>query len=125
MSPVRRRRLDLGEATSDGPIAALRAGVPHTARTVDDLDAAHAPRRGPSSDLSWAGLDRGSYSAAESGRDDPQRSELAAACLGHEGACAAAALTVPTARMFLDRWFRGDLAGSVLRARRRFDPFDP
>ena len=42
MSPVRRRRLDLGEATWDGPIAALRAGVPHTAWTVDDLDAAHA-----------------------------------------------------------------------------------
>ena len=26
----------------DGPIAALRAGVPHIAWTVDDLDAAHA-----------------------------------------------------------------------------------
>jgi catechol 2,3-dioxygenase-like lactoylglutathione lyase family enzyme len=26
----------------DDPIAALRAGVPHTAWTVDDLDAAHA-----------------------------------------------------------------------------------
>jgi len=26
----------------DGPIEALRAGVPHTAWTVDDLDAAHA-----------------------------------------------------------------------------------
>jgi catechol 2,3-dioxygenase-like lactoylglutathione lyase family enzyme len=26
----------------DDPIAALRGGVPHTARTVDDLDAAHA-----------------------------------------------------------------------------------
>jgi len=26
----------------DDPVAALRAGVPHTAWTVDDLDAAHA-----------------------------------------------------------------------------------
>ncbi len=34
--------VDVQPSTWDGPIAALRAGVPHTAWTVDDLDAAHA-----------------------------------------------------------------------------------
>jgi catechol 2,3-dioxygenase-like lactoylglutathione lyase family enzyme len=33
--------VDVQPSTWDGPIAALRAGVPHTAWTVDDLDAAH------------------------------------------------------------------------------------
>jgi catechol 2,3-dioxygenase-like lactoylglutathione lyase family enzyme len=34
--------VDVQPSTWDGPIAALHAGVPHTAWTVDDLDAAHA-----------------------------------------------------------------------------------
>ena len=34
--------LDFQPFAWDDPIAALRAGVPHTAWTVDDLDAAHA-----------------------------------------------------------------------------------
>ena len=34
--------MDAQPSAWDGPIAALRAGVPHTAWTVDDLDAAHA-----------------------------------------------------------------------------------
>jgi catechol 2,3-dioxygenase-like lactoylglutathione lyase family enzyme len=33
--------VDVQPAGWDDPIAALRAGVPHTAWTVDDLDAAH------------------------------------------------------------------------------------
>jgi catechol 2,3-dioxygenase-like lactoylglutathione lyase family enzyme len=34
--------VDVEPSTWDDPIAALRAGVPHTAWIVDDLDAAHA-----------------------------------------------------------------------------------
>jgi lactoylglutathione lyase len=34
--------VDVQPSTWDGPIAALRAGVAHTAWTVDGLDAAHA-----------------------------------------------------------------------------------
>jgi hypothetical protein len=34
--------VDVQASAWDGPIPALRAGVPHTAWTVDDLDAAHA-----------------------------------------------------------------------------------
>jgi catechol 2,3-dioxygenase-like lactoylglutathione lyase family enzyme len=34
--------MDVQPSAWDDPIAALRAGVPHTAWTVDDLDAAHA-----------------------------------------------------------------------------------
>ena len=34
--------VDVQPSAWDEPIAALRAGVPHTAWTVDDLDAAHA-----------------------------------------------------------------------------------
>ena len=34
--------VDVQPSAWDGPIQALRAGVPHTAWTVDDLDAAHA-----------------------------------------------------------------------------------
>jgi catechol 2,3-dioxygenase-like lactoylglutathione lyase family enzyme len=34
--------VDLQPVSWDGPMEALRAGVPHTACTVDDLDAAHA-----------------------------------------------------------------------------------
>jgi len=34
--------VDVQASAWDDPIAALRAGVPHTAWTVDDLDAAHA-----------------------------------------------------------------------------------
>ena len=34
--------VDVQTSTWDEPIAALRAGVPHTAWTVDDLDGAHA-----------------------------------------------------------------------------------
>ena len=34
--------VDVRPSTWDDPIAALRAGIPHTAWTVDDLDAAHA-----------------------------------------------------------------------------------
>jgi lactoylglutathione lyase len=34
--------VDVQPSVWDEPIAALRAGVPHTAWTVDDLDAAHA-----------------------------------------------------------------------------------
>jgi catechol 2,3-dioxygenase-like lactoylglutathione lyase family enzyme len=33
--------VEIQPAVWDGPIEALRAGVPHTAWTVDDLDAAH------------------------------------------------------------------------------------
>ena len=47
--------VDVRPPTWDEPIAALRAGVPHTARTVDDLDDAHA-----------RAVDR---AAARSGRD--------------------------------------------------------
>ena len=34
--------VDVQPSAWDGPIAALRAGAPHIAWTVDDLDAAHA-----------------------------------------------------------------------------------
>jgi catechol 2,3-dioxygenase-like lactoylglutathione lyase family enzyme len=34
--------VDVQPSAWDDPIAALRAGVPHTAWTVEDLDAAHA-----------------------------------------------------------------------------------
>jgi catechol 2,3-dioxygenase-like lactoylglutathione lyase family enzyme len=36
--------VDVQPSAWDDPIAALRAGVPHAAWTVDDLDAAHARR---------------------------------------------------------------------------------
>jgi lactoylglutathione lyase len=98
--------VDVQPSAWDDPIAALRAGVPHTAWTVDDLDAAHAraveaggrsvwtprdtpepglriafvadpdgisrgaafQRRGSSSDLSKARLDRGSSSGSDCSR---------------------------------------------------------
>ena len=43
--------------------------------------------------------------AAKTGRTIPNGQSLRLPGLGHGGACAASALTVPAARAFLERWF--------------------
>ncbi len=55
--------VDVRPPVWDDPIAALRAGVPHTAWTVDDLDATHARAVEAGGRSVWAP------------RDNPERTE--------------------------------------------------
>jgi hypothetical protein len=63
-------------------------------------------RRSPSRALLIAGeLEDEDDEAAKVAAMIPTGQSLRLPGLGHRGACAASALTVPTARAFLDRWF--------------------
>jgi pimeloyl-ACP methyl ester carboxylesterase len=70
----------------------------------------HDPGRGPQVVLRPGASDRRGVGGRrrrcrEGGRDDPNGQSQRLSGLGHGGACAASALTVPTARAFFERWF--------------------